>query len=128
MAKKWYRTEAQFVGNFNDTDALETKFADIFSLKLTPDARGTQSETLYIRDGKLSRNFIDSCRLYQNKVSQQTRQTITNVLPPCNRCDVCNDCPTCEEKVKRITNAMSQRECIDLVISSLEEKMQEEVK
>ncbi len=43
-------------------------------------------------------------------------------------CDACNDCPPCEEKIKRITDAVSQRKCIDLVIRRLEEKMQEEVK
>ncbi len=128
VAKKWYRTETKFVGNFTDWETFEEKFADRFGIKLTPDARGTQAETLYIRDGKLCRNFIDWCHLYQYEVSQQTKQTIARALPACNTCDACDDCPPREEKTKRITDAMSQRECIDLVIRGLEEKMQEEVK
>ena len=52
------RTDTQFVGAFPDWDAFETKFADRFGIELTPDARGTQAETLYIRDGELCRNFI----------------------------------------------------------------------
>ena len=76
VAKKWYQTEAKFVGNFTDWDAFDTKFADHFGIELTPDARGTQAETLYIRDGELCHNFINRCRLYQYEVSQQTRQTI----------------------------------------------------
>ncbi len=94
VAKKWYQTETKFVGDFTDLNAFKTKFADRFSIELIPDARGTQAETLYIRDGELCRNFIDRCRLYQYKVSQQTRQTIARALPACNRCDACNDCPT----------------------------------
>ncbi len=130
VAKKWYWTETKFVGDFTDWNAFETKFADFFGIELTPDARGTQAKTLYIRDGKLCRNFIGCCRrLYQYEVIQHTKQTIaTRALPPCATCDVCHDCPSREEKIKRITNTVSQRECIDLVIRGLEDKMQEEVK
>ncbi len=106
VAKKWYRTETKFVGDFPDWDAFEGKFADRFGIELTPDARGTQAETLYIRDGELCRNFIDRCRLYQYEVSQQTKQTIARALPVCNTCDACDDCPTREEKIKRITDAV----------------------
>ena len=128
VAKKWYRTETKFVGDFADWDAFEGKFADRFGIELTPDARGTQAETLYIREGELCRNFIDRCRLYQYEVSQQTKQTIARALPACNTCDACDDCPPREEKIKRITDAVSQRECINLVICRLEEKMREEIK
>ncbi len=128
VAKKWYRTETKFVGAFPDWNTFETKFADRFGIELTPDARGTQAETLYIRDGELCRNFIDRCRLYQYEVSQQTRQTIAQALPTCATCNACATCPTREAKIKRITDAVSQRECIDLIIRGLEEKMQEEVK
>ena len=128
VAKKWYRTETKFVGDFTNWHAFEAKFADRFGIELTPDARGTQAETLYIRDGELCRNFIDRCRLYQYEVSQQTKQTIARALPACNICDGCDDCPSREDKIKRITDAVSQRECIDLVIRGLEEKMREEVK
>ena len=128
VVKKWYQTETKFVGDFTDLNAFETKFADRFSIELIPDARGTQAETLYIRDGELCRNFIDRCRLYQYEVSQQTRQTIAQALPTCATCNACATCPTREAKIKRITDAVSQRECIDLIIRGLEEKMQEEVK
>ncbi len=66
-----------------DWDAFENKFADRFGIALTPDARGTQDKALYIRDGELCHNFIDHCRFYQYKVSQQTRQTIAQALPAC---------------------------------------------
>ncbi len=115
------------MGDFTDWDTIETKFANRFSIELTPDARGSQAETLYIRD-ELCRNFIDCCCLYQYEVSHQTRQTMARALPACNRCNTCNDCPTREEKIKRITNAVSERECINLVICGLEEKIREEVK
>ncbi len=121
-------SETKFVGAFRDWNIFETKFADRFDIELTPDARGTQAETLYIRDDKLCRNFIECCRLYQYEVSQQTRQTIAQALPACATCDACATCPTREAQIKRITDAVSQRECIDLVIRGLEETMREEVK
>ncbi len=114
VAKKWYRTETKFVGPFPDRNAFETKFADCFGIELTPNARGTQAETLYIRDGELCRNFIDRCRLYQYKVSQQTKQTIAQALPDSTTCDTCATCPTREVKIKRITDVVLQRECIFL--------------
>ncbi len=110
VAKKWYRTETKIVGAFPDRNAFETKFADCFGIELTPNARGTQAETLYIRDGELCRNFIDRCRLYQYKVSQQTRQTIAQALPDSTTCDTCATCPTREVKIKRITDVVLQRE------------------
>ncbi len=128
VAKKWYRTETKFVGAFPDWDIFETKFADRFGIELTPDTRGTQAETLYIRDGELCRNFINCCHLYQYEVSQHTRQTIAHALSACTMCDACATCLTRKAKIKRITDAVSQRECIDLVIRGLEEKMREEVK
>ncbi len=71
--------------------------------------------TLYIRDGEFCRNFIDLCCLYQYKVSQQTRQTITRALPACNRCDGCKDCLSRDKKIKGINYAILERECINLV-------------
>ena len=126
VSPEW--TETKFVGDFTDWDTFGTKFPDRFGIELTPDARGTQAETLYIRDGELCHNFIDRCRLYQYEVSQQTKQTIARALPACNKCDTCHDCPTREEKIKRITDAVSQREGIDLVIHGLQDNMREEVK
>ncbi len=45
VAKNWYRMETKFVGDFTDWNTFEAKFADRFSIELTPDARGTQTET-----------------------------------------------------------------------------------
>ncbi len=95
---------------------------------ITPDARGSQAKTLYIRDGKLCCNFTYRCRLYQYKVSQQTRQTITQALPACNTCDTCGTSPTREVMIKRIIDAVLKRQCINLVIHRLEEKMQRKSK
>ncbi len=81
VAKKWYRTETKFVGDFTNWNAFEAKFANRFGIELTPDARGTRAETLYIRAGELCRNFIDRCRSYQYEVSQQIKQTIARALP-----------------------------------------------
>ena len=116
VAKKWYCAETKLVGNFTDWNAFETNFADRFGIKLTPDARGTQAETLSIRDGKFCHNFIDRCRLYHYEFSQQARQTIARLLPTCHRCDGYEDCPPRDDKIKRITVAVSERECIDLII------------
>ena len=84
VAMKWYRMETKFLGNFTDWDAFETKFTDRFGIEHTLDARGTQSEILYIR-GELCRNSIDHCCLYQYEVSKQTRQTIALALPVCKQ-------------------------------------------
>ena len=93
-----------------------------------PDARVTQAETLYLRDSELCGNLSYHFHLYQYKVSKKTRQMIARALPPCNRCDGCDNCLPREEKIKRKTDAVLQREYIDFVIRGLEEKMQEEVK
>ncbi len=128
VAKKWYRTETKFEGAFPDWDAFETKFADRFGIELTPDTRSIKAETWYIRDGELCGNFIDRCRLYRYEVSQQTWQTIALTLPAYATCDACPTCPTQDVKIKRITDAVSQRECINLVNRGLEKKGREEVK
>ncbi len=49
---------------------VQEKFANRFGIELMPDARGTQANTLFLRDGKLFHNFNDYCRLYQYEVSQ----------------------------------------------------------
>ena len=76
VAKKWYQKVTKFVGAFTDWNTFKAKLVDSFGIDLTPNARGTQAETLYIRDSELCRNFIDRCRLYQYEVSQQARQNI----------------------------------------------------
>ncbi len=45
VAKKWYRTETKFVGDFTNWNAFEAKFADCFGIELTLDARGTEAKS-----------------------------------------------------------------------------------
>ncbi len=119
VVKKWYRTETKFVDNFTEWNAFGIKAADRFGIELTPNAKGTQG-----------RRALPQLQLHRllSSTSSRLANRPDKLLPEHCLPATTVTCPARDEKIKMITDTVSQKECIDQVIYGLDEKMQEAVK